>query len=368
MSIIPALARAGADRHFRFDLPGKVPDIVFCDGTCANAKELDTHNGGGKWMYDEAARSFGFDPKAARQNPEMDAKVVARLDQTIDQLIADAKNGTPKSAVAWHSSFRNYLTQVTRDEESKITAALNQKQIETIAALPGASTFADPAVRGAMYEFVAMEQRVLTATAPQFGKAAQVGTALGTGATLAIASTFAPDAPVEPQTKPADETQSEASTVRTPLNAAAAALDANKDNKLQCKEIGTWVVDTGFDSRSANAKAYQNFISGRPGMDFEVPRKGLNPINFDGCKDTPLGPLLLEAKAKHGEVLTGGWSDAPGKIADQGFEQDKAAGAIGVRNEWHVQVAEEADIIRNILERDAKVQTPVHHTDMPIVK
>jgi hypothetical protein len=40
----------------------------------------------------------------------------------------------------------------------------------------------------------------------------------------------------------------------------------------------------------------------------------------------------------------------------------------GIRNEWHVQVAEEADIIRDILKRKAEVQTPVHHTDMPIVK
>jgi hypothetical protein len=370
MSNVSLMVASSADRNFRFDLPGKVPDILFCDGKCTNAKELDVNSGGGKWMYDQAARSFGHDPTAARQWPELNAKVMDRLSQTIDGLIADAKNGGAPTPVEWHSSFRSQLTQVARAEDSKITGSLHQHQLEKIAALPGAGILSDPAVRGAVHIAINAEQRVLTNAAPQLGAAARAGSAAGTLATVAIAEFLAPDAPPVAGDKPAEAPKSDATTQRPALNPTVALLDVNKDDRLQCKEIGIWVKDNGFDSRSVNSKAYQDFISGKPGMDFEVntPVMQSGKINFDGCKDMPAGALLLEAKAQHGAVLTGGWSSAPAQIADQARKQDQAAKALGVQNEWHVQVKEEAATIRIILEHDVQVKTPVHHTDMPIVK
>ena len=363
MTMLSTLAAAATDRNFRFNLPGTVPDLLFCDGKCPNAKELDTNSGGGKWMYDQTARSFGFDPKTARQSLDQDAKVMARLGETINHLIAQTKSGGAPSLASQHSDFRSALTQITRTEDAKIKGALTPQHLATLAALPGAATLSDPAMRGAVQAAVTVEQRLLTVAAPPLGEAAKAGSALGVVATVALAEALSPDVPLGPQAKPVDAAQADDSSKPTALNPAALALDANKDGKLECKEIGNWVVDTG--RHSANSRAYQDYVTGKAGYVFhvEVTFKSAS-VKFDGCKDEAAGPLLLEAKGDHGNVLDPmGFDGAQVAIVRQAKFQNEVAVNLGVRNEEHVQTEKDTVAIRSLFDFNG-IPTPVVYDPM----
>jgi hypothetical protein len=150
-------------------------------------------------------------------------------------------------------------------------------------------------------------------------------------------------------------------------NTIATSLDTNKDGKLECKEIGTWVPETDGDSRSLNASAYQSFITGMTAKDFKT---HISDTRFDGCKAQPFGALLLEAKADHGALLTdkalSSWSKADVKISSQAKAQNDVATTLGVRNEWHVQTFNDTVSIKKIF-NSISISTPVIHDPMPTV-
>ncbi len=109
------------------------------------------------------------------------------------------------------------------------------------------------------------------------------------------------------------------------------------------------------------AIAYQDYVSGKPGTDFHVITPQTGKVKFDGCRDEPAGPKLLEAKADHGGLLDGkNWSQAEKSVPKQGKSQDDAAKALGVPNKWHTQTLNDRDVIREIF-KDLKLKTPVIH-------
>ncbi len=356
-----AAIKPAADRSFKFDLPGKVPDVTFCSGTCSNATELNTSTGGGKWMYDEAARSFGYNPTTARRNPEQNAQVETRMYATINATIDAAKaRGNKGGSVEWHSQFRSSLGAERQKTEQAQTLKLNEQA--RLASLPGASVLADPTIRGAVQGVVNIELRALKLFRPELVVAAQSGLAAGAVVALIAADQREKISAIPDQL---DRGTLDNKPDQKPLTPLAMALDTDKDGKMVCKEIGDWVPDTG--RHSPNSKAYQDYVTGKPGTDFHVPRLDKMPLKFDGCKDTPDSPLLLEAKGMHGAVITGDFSDEPARAAKQGTEQMNVAKALGVRNELHVQMKEEVGVFEKIY-RGADVTTPVKHVPMPLIK
>ncbi len=350
---------ATKERSFKFDLPGNVPDIRFCDGPCKDSKELDTNTGGGKWMYDQVAQSFGYNPKAARSSPEQNNQVLVRMYAGINAAIDATKaRGKTVTSVEWHSQFRTSLAAVRDKHERSTTQTLNQQA--RLASLPGASALADPAVRGVVQAAVNLEVRALGAVRPELAAAAQTG--LTAGATIAFlaADQLAALIPQTTDPKPND-TPSPEQKPRTPL---AVALDTDHDGKLLCREIGVFVKEVRNEKDSINAYDYQAFITGRPGEDFHVVSATASSgnVKFDGCKDRPEGPILLEAKADHGGLLGGGWSKAETKnIPLQGKNQDEAAKALGVQNEWHAQTSNDQEVIKDIFKKRL-IDIPVYHT------
>ncbi len=354
--------RAIIDRYFRVRLPNGLI-VVFCEGVCANSVDLDTKSGGGKWMYDQAARSFGFSPIAARSNPKQNGAVMLRLNETINAWIGAAKKQKPRKIVSWQSHFRSILVSVTRNSESAATANLNAQQA-ALAKLPGASTLSNPAVRGGVHLAISLEQRLLGITAPHLAAAAKMG--LSTGAALAYVA--ASDR--NPLGKPHEATHADQNKNPQPgprLNPAAAALDTDKDGKLQCLEIGKWKPDTGYHPTN-NSRAYQDYVSGFPGTDFQTHPIYGKQVKFDGCRTGSDGrALLLEAKANYGNLLGGKWSKAELKtIPEQGIRQHRAATLLGVRNEWHAQSENDTKVIQQIFKDKAEIPTPVIHTPMSV--
>jgi hypothetical protein len=355
-------SRLPKDRIFKFDLPGTVPDVRFCEGECKDSKVLDTNNGGGKWMYDEAARSFGFDPKTARQAPDQHVKVEGRMYAAIENAIEAVKVKGEKTGVEWHSQFRSSLGKERQKNERAQMMQLNEQA--RLASLPGASIMSDPTVRGMTQGLVTTEIRALSILRPELGAAAQ--TALSSGAVLALLAAKQ-SASIAPNGESLDSTPPENNPKQKPLTALALPLDIDKDGKLQCKEIGDWKTDNA--NHTANSRAYQDYVSGRPGTDFRVKVPAYNDINFDGCKDKTEGPVLLEAKAKQGSLLDPKPLDfMPKKIAEQGRRQHNVATALGVTNEWHVQTKKDFAVIREILDDEAKLPTPVIYDPTPVIK
>ncbi len=238
-------------------------------------------------------------------------------------------------------------------------------QQASLANLPGAATLSNPTVRAGVQMVVNAEMAVLQRVSPQMAAAAQAG--LRTGAALAYGA-----ADLANPVKPEDLAQKDTASAPTPESdpkpspiPAPPPLETDKNDKKTCAVIGAWVRDNGH--HSANSQAYQDFITGRAETDFHVPRAGKPDLKYDGCKDQITGPVLLEAKAKHGEVITGSFSNEPIRAAEQGKEQQRVAQALGVRNELHVQMENERAVFETIY-KEANVTTPVIHTPLPVVK
>jgi hypothetical protein len=373
--LLASVAAPSSDRNFKLTAPGEAP-VIICDGDCINSKSLEESikSGTGKWMYDEAAKSLGFDPRLARKNPDQHDQVMTRYSATIDRLIADQQNQTGKAA-SFHTAYRSNLAQVARDGTNKaanareipVTEGLNQKQLQQVASLPGASTLADPTARAAVQKAIDIEMKLLSAS-PHLQKAAQAGLAAGVVGTVALAEYLAPDAPTATDAKPTPTPESTAEPHKPEnkfqLTPAAAALDLDKDGHLKCVDIGVFVIDNG--RHSVNSEAYQGYVTGKPGMDFHVKTDVKeNPIKFDGCKDEPAGPRLLEAKADHGNVLHPmAFSSAIDAIKAQGNSQSDAANRLGVPNEVHVQTEKDHRVIRDAYAAE-KLATPIIHDPYP---
>ncbi len=157
--------------------------------------------------------------------------------------------------------------------------------------------------------------------------------------------------------------EAETETRARPIPIAARALDTNNDGRLQCREIGRWAPDPGYAGYSANARAYQDYVSGRPGQHFVVTdvQRSSGVTAFDSCRDTPVGAHLSEAKADHGVVLSAPWgARAREGIGEQGVAQQRAARTLGVTNDLQAQSRTDRDIIAGVY-RSNGVTTPVLH-------
>ncbi len=350
-----------AARVFQVSIPGQEP-VRIAPGSASSLKELeqDTQQGTGKWMYGEVAKSFGYNPEQARANPEKNSQVLERLNDSLIAMIALGDTG--KGIVEQHTDFRSALAKTTNIFEGGQLAQLNSGQAK-LASLPGASTLSNPVIRGGVQVAVNAELRILGSVKPELAAAAKTGLSAGTALAYVAADTSNP-----PQLNKPAETEPQRSRETPPkLTPIQAALDTDHDGKLVCIEIGVYALEN-TSGRSANAIAYQDYVSGKPGADFEVVTPQTGKVRFDGCKDKPAGPLLLEAKAQHGiDVLTAQWSKSNISIVKQGREQEKAAQALGLNNELHVQVEGEVKIFERIYERN-DITTPVLHTPLPIVK
>ena len=307
-------------------------------------------------MYDQAARSFGFNPVTARRDPEQHAQVETRMYVTINAAIDVAKaKGGKSSSVEWHSQFRSLLGTERLKSEKAETLKLNQQA--RLASLPGASTLADPALRGVVQTLLTAEKRLLALAGPEVPIVAEVAGKAGAMLALLAAEHMAQSA-IDLGVSPEQE--------RKQLTPLALSLDTDNDGKLMCREIGEWKVDRG--NHSANSRAYQDYVSGRPGTDFNVKPPAFREINFDGCTDRADGPVLLEAKGNHGGVLDPmKFENALDKIKQQGIDQDRAAKALGAANEWHVQTDKDHVVIKDLLE-SAKLPTPVFYDPTPVIK
>jgi hypothetical protein len=354
------------DRVYTFDLPGNVPDVRYCTGTCKNAKDLDTDSGGGKWMYDQAEASFGYKPGSTRNNPEQRAEVETRMYASINAAIDAVKKNGKGSSVEWHSQFRSSLSVTRNKEEQGERAKLNEQA--RLASLPGASIFADPKLRGAVQAIVNVEVAALNILDPKLAMAAKAGLAVGNQIAIIAADQRTipgPTATEKADTKPNEATKSE----QKPLTPLALPLDTDKDGKLVCREIGVFVKDT--TNHNKNSYAYQAYVTSRPDEDFHVVSANApsGRVKFDGCKDLPEGPMLLEAKAQQGglfkrKLLT----FIIEKFGRQAQSQHDAATALGVKNEWHVQTKKEHEGIKDIINDRAKLPTPIIFDPTPVIK
>ena len=139
----------------------------------------------------------------------------------------------------------------------------------------------------------------------------------------------------------------------------------NKDDKRTCADIGSWQPENQ-NGWSANAKAYQGFVTGHPGEDFAVPRPDGTSISYDGCQDTPTGPSFQEAKGEHPDGLGQSWFRGTARIQDQGQQQQKTATQLGVPVTWYTQTAEDKGKIDKLFETaHPPVNIPVVHLPMP---
>jgi Restriction endonuclease fold toxin 5 len=126
----------------------------------------------------------------------------------------------------------------------------------------------------------------------------------------------------------------------------------------------------GREATQANANRYQDYISGGVAQQFRVaePARSSGKVDYDGCKDTSGGPVLLEAKGSHlnkdGTSNIGKkWFSGSDPLRVQANEQRDTADRVGARLEWHVQTAADAaELIEFFKKNDVPVQ--VHHSPM----
>jgi hypothetical protein len=128
-------------------------------GTIPLAKAVD--GGTGKWMYDQTAKSFGFDPAAARHNPKQHGQILGRLGATLDRLIAQEKAGHGGSGIAaQYSNFRSALGVETRTAERGELATVSQSHLATIRAnYPGSAVAYDAMIARGKADTAAMAAR-----------------------------------------------------------------------------------------------------------------------------------------------------------------------------------------------------------------
>jgi Restriction endonuclease fold toxin 5 len=157
-----------------------------------------------------------------------------------------------------------------------------------------------------------------------------------------------------------------------PLPTGLAPSSVTTDQKASklCKEIGAWVPDTGYAGREAtqaNANRYQDYISGRVAQQFRVaePMRASGQIDFDGCKDTPGGPVLLEAKGDHRNTNIGeSWYRGNVSLVKQAEEQSFTATRVGARLEWHAQTVADTNALNKLFERNPLITVSVQNTPM----
>jgi hypothetical protein len=324
-----------------------------------------------RWMFEQAAQANGFDPKTIVKGSPQDQQVTRTLSETLTHLGELPRGGGVASEA---TSVRSLIQQAARTAPftpNGAEVALSPAETELAMALapaanaPGGAVFADPAVFSVTRQVAA---QVLTRGTPQMKAALIAG-----GAAAVAAGTVAGPHDGTSTSRPASTGDAKPETetkANQSLAAARAALDTNRDDVLQCREIGQWIPDIGVESRSLNAQAYQAHVTGRPGEDFEVVTPITGKVRFDGCVDLPAGADLLEAKGDHGVLLTDkatSWSAARAGVVAQGQVQQAAAAKLGVAAEWHVQTTTDHAVIQTLFARSG-ILLPVIHDPMPPAK
>ncbi|MBX7483913.1 hypothetical protein [Qipengyuania qiaonensis] len=297
-----------------------------------------------KALYDMQARAMGIDPASIARGSDADAEVMQAFNETLNRV------DPQKGEASFIQEFRRSAETTASDIDRRDTARLNT--MSAMGVLSGSLPAAAAKAPGAS---LAAEALPVTETFARITPKNSVAIAAGaTGAAIGIAAGEL----AGPTRQDTDEKE----------RIGTDSLDTDHDGIIECKEIGTW-VDENRNGRSANANAYQDFISGVPGTDFHVVNPVTGPVKFDGCHDRPDGAMLVEAKADHGGwVLGGGVSKLEDTgIADQGERQKTAASTLGVRNEWHTQTLHDKMVIDNIF-RNSEIATPVIHSPMPAHK
>ncbi|MEN2790519.1 LysM peptidoglycan-binding domain-containing protein [Sphingomonas oligophenolica] len=140
-----------------------------------------------------------------------------------------------------------------------------------------------------------------------------------------------------------------------------------QSERLTCSNIGTWVPDNS-SAVGSNPYVYQGFVTGHPGQDFAVAAsfRSSGIVSFDGCLDTPSGPLLQEAKADQGKPLEL-FSGPLAKIIAQGAAQEAVIMSLpGTRGAWFAQTMRDTGIIAGAF-TDSGVGIPVVNLPMPRV-
>jgi Restriction endonuclease fold toxin 5 len=155
-----------------------------------------------------------------------------------------------------------------------------------------------------------------------------------------------------------------------PIGLAPSSVTTDQKDKKLCKDIGTWVSDTGYAGREAtqpNANRYQDYISGRVAQQFRVPEpaRTSGKVDYDGCKDTPSGPVLLEAKGDHRNTNIGQeWYRGNQSLIEQARAQGSTAARVGAQLEWHAQTKTDANGLNKLFELDPLITVSVKHTPM----
>ncbi len=178
--------------------------------------------------------------------------------------------------------------------------------------------------------------------------------------------------PPELQTQTQKETGAtiQTGTPTVSLPRAGAELKSNEQNIRQCKDVGYWGPENGYAAREKtqpNANRYQDFINGNPGQNFYV-TSAISKITvaFDGCKDTNTGAVLLEAKAKHPDIMGKEYYTGKDAHRAQAKRQQDAAVEHGVKMEWNVQTARDtAEFIKIFAPYRNINMIPVIHKPMP---
>jgi hypothetical protein len=341
MNRAASISRA-PDRAFRIDVAGGDKDgLLLCDGKCSNARPFEQaiHDGDGKVMYDDVARTFGYDPKTVRQDPEAHAKVMGRLSRTIDAVITNYKENprTPSGIASAQNSFRAAAAQVARAEEQLETAGLNLKSAQAIANLPGASLLANGQVRGVVQTGVKVEMAVLGVVRPELKQAATSAIAVGTIGTIALGELTAPE--TMPEVKPEARSQ-EKNAAQEQVKVATLGLDEVQERKRDdsCAPdggIGEWVVVIR-PQMSESALDYQRQVALTPRLpgkllvEYEVTSATGQSATLDGCAIWSPRKEGLEAKYGHDGLLEASIKsksenfDVPKKLKDEAKLQARA--------------------------------------------
>lgn len=307
------------------------------------------------------------------------------VDKAIEQYFTSGikpGSGIVQKTQARQAAAQNVVSEHKQElakAESAVTAKLNAQQLAShapaapnvsaetakLANLPGASALSNPTARGVVQTIVNAEIRVMERIDPAMAVAAKAGLSSGMALAYVAADSTNPLKPndvANTKPDPAQDPESQPKLTGAPMPDAD-----NKDDK-SCAVIGEWVAEKP-GSNSKNVIAYQGYVTGKEGYDFHVKTVVEGNVKFDGCKDEITGPVLLEAKADHGGLLSQqeAWSYAQKiGIPEQGPRQDSAAKEIGVRNEWHTQTENDRTVIEDIF-REKAISTPVIHTPMPKV-
>jgi hypothetical protein len=98
------------------------------------------------------------------------------------------------------------------------------------------------------------------------------------------------------------------------------------------------------------------------------PARPTGKVDYDGCKDMPGGPVLLEAKGNHRGNIGEPWFEG-GRVSlvKQAEAQSSTATRVGAQLEWHVQTKGDAEALNKLFER-LPSNVNVRHTPMPEIK